>query len=228
MRVVVVHVVERNLLDRVRVEEDDVDVVDDEQPTAEVGDLHVVPRVLDLHLTGVAEDLAVRIGVVGLEVDLAFLVVQQVTDDDPIAGSDRVTDPQQTGVRVRAGVVGTHIDVAGLGNDRAVGVDGEERVRLAQEDDGRLPEDLALALQVDLAVGLREAEAARGADVVAPTGRVVGLPPQVGGTDDRLVATGDAGHTVVVDLRERFAVTEAAAALRSRAHLEGVVAGQRS
>ena len=127
-------------------EVDGVDVVDDEDAVGPVEDEHRVPGVLDDELAEGAEDLAVGVHVLGLEPCLGRLVVEEVADHDPVVGVERVVDLEQAGERARRPVEATHLDVAGLGDDGAGLVDDQDRVRLAEHDDGRLPVDVLAAV----------------------------------------------------------------------------------
>ncbi len=153
----------------------------------------------------------------GLDVDEAALVVDQVADDDPLAGRDRVADREQAGVRVGDRVVGLDVDVPRLGGDRPGRVDREQRVRLAEQEDGRLPEDLPEAVRgagLVLAPAVEEPAVAVGIAVVVVVVRVLEhLDPQDGRADDRGVESGHARVALVVEARGRVGVAAAAAAV---------------
>ena len=118
-----------------------VDVVDHQVERGIVGDLHRVPGALAFDLAAVTPDHALRRTreVVGIEGQLAGLVVDDVVEDDlrveRIEGSEGIP-------LVLARIDAQELDV-GQRDNLAGGVDLELGVRLAQQEDVRLPEDFA-------------------------------------------------------------------------------------
>ena len=128
-----------------------------------VADQEGVPRLLHVEqaVDTVDESAAVRVtrvaGVVRVEDRGWELVIDDRVDPDRPAGHG-VADAQGGPELARA-----NGDVARLGDDRAGGVDDEDRVRFTEQVDGRLPEDLSLGLVADVGAGRADVEEATGA-----------------------------------------------------------------